>query len=192
MLGSITTIPSLRTALLKVASSMSAAIEEKSPLSNLHIDFSKKAARQQQNRLFMSDGLQWMLEGRVSHNLYMIFPFVATFLDMCVEMAERPILTTVHILHSDLLHKIHAGSGELSWTKTELQVCSSKISHFNKLVADTFAKQSSTGLFTLQCTLYTILLRMSVGLARFLFQIPLRLNIIICTLIHHFVEPRET
>lgn len=53
---------SMETAPLKVANSMLSAAEKMYPGLNFHKDFSMKMAIQQLKRMFISDGLQGMLE----------------------------------------------------------------------------------------------------------------------------------
>lgn len=110
-----TAVPSMRNALLKALSSMLAAVGVMNPASNLYKGFSKKEEGQQLNRLFLSDGLRRMLGGKGYRSLDMVYPFVPGFLDICIGMSERPMLTTVYTLFSNFLVKVYVGLRRLSW-----------------------------------------------------------------------------
>lgn len=96
-------VQSMRTSSLKATNSMLAEIEDMYRASKLPVYFSKKETSHQQNGLFISDGLQGMLEGKHYRFLDIVFLFVAAFLDRRIGMPETPMLTTVHILFSTRL-----------------------------------------------------------------------------------------
>lgn len=51
-----------------------------------------------------------MLEGIDYCSPHMAYPYVAAVLDNGVDMSDRPVLTTVHTLYTDLLDKVYVGS----------------------------------------------------------------------------------
>lgn len=129
---------------------MLAATEEMYLAWNFHTDLSKREWSQQPTGRFMSDGLRKMLEGKKWCHLYMVFPFVAAFLEGCIGISERTMLWTLHTLYLDLMQKVYVGSGKLSWTTAELQLLNGEINHCKKIVLDTLAERSSPILFTLK------------------------------------------
>lgn len=57
--------------------------------------------------MFLSAGLQAMLEGKDYGSLYMVTTFVSACLEGGTRVLMRPMLTTVHTLHSDLLYEVY-------------------------------------------------------------------------------------
>lgn len=84
--GPIRAVQLMRTPILKTANTMQTAFEVMYPALNFQIYFSKKEESQHPNRFFTSDGSRVMLEGKTYCSLYIDFPFVAQFLDRCIEM----------------------------------------------------------------------------------------------------------
>lgn len=104
-------VQTMRTPLLKAASSIQVAIDEMYPALNLHMDLPKKEASPLLNGRLIPDGLEGMLVLTDWPVLHVVFAFVVTLLDMCIWMSDRPMLPSVHTFYSDLWTNVYVGAG---------------------------------------------------------------------------------
>lgn len=91
-----------------------------------------------------------MLERKAFRAVYMMFPFVAGFIDRVTGFGSKSKLTTLHTAYTDLmLPDITANSGT-RWSEEKLGELVNSVWELKKEVLNVFGTACSTGIYTLQ------------------------------------------
>ena len=139
-----------KTALLRGCNSILRAFEADFRVSNLHVDFSSSQKSAQLNGFFTNTGVKGMLEGKDYHQLDMVFPFVAAFIDRASRRTIEAPLTSVCTAYSDLLNTLMFTKQRGGFSKEDIRKLSDEVLSFKKKATDVLGNLDDINLFTLK------------------------------------------
>lgn len=101
--------------LLRACSAVLADIQEKYPVSGLHVDFARREHRAQMGVLFTGDRLRGMMKRRSHYASDTVCSTVASFSDRTLGFVGRCDLTWMNEFYTEMVHKFLFDRRGVAW-----------------------------------------------------------------------------